>query len=155
PRLRGRTGLVVAREDRSVWSDDAVAAARPHHRDLIDRFLVALAVLEQHAAEGLVGEDAGEVIDPAISLGFTDNSNDVVGFEQAVGDALFKAGGVRHRLQFDFENFNRHSFLALGWRGAPVQALRPDQMPRNSSIVETSPKKRSMLRTVISCSSFE
>ena len=78
-------------------------------------------MLEQYAAESLVGEDAGEVVDPTISLGFANNSNDFVGLEQPAGDAFFKAGGVGNGLQFDFENFNRHCFLALGWRGASVE----------------------------------
>ena len=111
PRFRGRAGLVVAREHRGVRGNDPVAAARPHHRDLVDGFFIALAVLEQHAAESLVGEDAGEVVDPAISLGFSNDSNDFVGLEQPAGDAFFQAGGVGHGLQFDFENFNRHCFL--------------------------------------------
>ena len=83
-------------------------------------------MLEQYAAESLVGEDAGEVVDPAISLGFANNSNDFVGLEQPAGDAFFKAGGVGHGLQFDFENFNRHRFLPY------VGAAHPLRMPRNS-----------------------
>ena len=86
--------LLVACEDRGVRGDDAVAAAGPHHRDLVDGFLVALAVFEQHPPKSLVGEDAGEVVDPTVSLGFPNDSNDFVGLEQPASDAFFKAGGI-------------------------------------------------------------
>ena len=46
-------------------------------------FLIALAVPEQYATKSLVGENAGEVVDPAISFGFADDSNDFVGLEQS------------------------------------------------------------------------
>ena len=124
PRFRSWAGLAVAREDCRVWGDDAVAAAGPHHRDLVDRLFAPLAVLEQHAAERLVGEDAGEVVYPAISLGLANNSNDFVGRKGSAGDTFFKARGVGNRLQFDFKNFDSHLLPDLGlvrsiWSGVP------------------------------------
>src|SRR6185312_8941938 len=108
PRFRYWSALVVARKDRCMWRDDAVAAAGPHHRNLVDCALIALAMLEQYATERLVGENSGEVVDPAIPLGFANNANDFVRPEYAAGDARFEARRVGDRLQFDFENFYGH-----------------------------------------------
>jgi hypothetical protein len=89
--------------------DDAVAAARPHHRDVSDFRFPAAAALEQHAAERLVGENAGEVVHPAIAFGLADHGDDLVGSELALADTGLKPGGVLHALQFDFRDLNGHS----------------------------------------------
>ena len=125
PRFRSWAGLAVAREDCRVWGDDAVAAARPNHRDLVDRLFVPLAMLEQNAAERLVGEDTGEVVDPAISLGLANNSNDFVGRKRSTDNAFFEARRVGNRLQFDFENFDSHLLPDLGLVRGIRSAVRP------------------------------
>ena len=79
PRFARRAGLGVAREHRRVRRDDAVAAARPDHRDLRDLRFGAAAVLVQHRAKRLVGEDAGEIVDAAIAFGLADHRDDLVG----------------------------------------------------------------------------
>ena len=68
--------------------------------------------LQQHAAERLVGEDAGEVVDAAIAFGLADHGDDLVGGELALADAGLEPGGVLHALQFDFGDFNGHSALS-------------------------------------------
>ena len=108
PRLRGRTGLAVAREHGGVRRDHAVAAAGPDHRNLADLVLAALAVLEQHLAESLIGEDAGEVVDAAVAFGLADDGDDLIGGELAGLDAVLDAAGVLHRLQLNFRDFDRH-----------------------------------------------
>ena len=75
----GRAGLVVAGKDRRMRRDDAVAAAGPDHRNLRDLLLRAAAVLAQHRAKRLIGEDAGEIVDAAIALGLADDGDDLVG----------------------------------------------------------------------------
>ena len=96
-RLRSRAGLSIACKDRCVWGYDAVAAARPHHRNLIDCRLFALAVLEQSLAERLVGKDSREVVDPAVSLGLADDADDFVCRKPLIGDRFFKTRGVGDR----------------------------------------------------------
>ena len=46
---------------------------------LRDLGFAALAVLEQHRAKRLVGEDAGEIVDAAIAFGLADHRDDLVG----------------------------------------------------------------------------
>ena len=112
-RLRGRAGLVVAGKHGGMRGKDAVAAAGPHHRDVVDLGLGALAMLRQHAAERLVGEDAGEIVDAAIALGLADHGDDLVGGELAGLDQILDAAGVLHCLEFDLRHFDRH--------GSPVR----------------------------------
>ena len=75
--------LSLRGEDGGVRRDHAVAAARPHHRDLRDVGLAAPAVLHQDAAERLVGENAGEIVDAAIAFGLADDGDDLIGRELA------------------------------------------------------------------------
>ena len=64
----------------------------------IDAISASLRVpcLRQHAAERLVGEDAGEIVDAAVAFGFADDGDHLVGGELACGNALLQAGGVLH-----------------------------------------------------------
>ena len=91
--------------------NDAVAAAGPHHRNLLDVGLATLAVLHQHTAERLVGENAGEVVDAAIAFGLADHGDDFVGGELPLFDGVLHAGRVRYGLQFDFDDLNSHSMF--------------------------------------------
>ena len=108
PRFVGRPGLGVAGEHRRVRRDDAVAAARPHHRNLLDVRFGAAAELLQHRAERLVGENAGKIIDAAIAFGLADHGDDLVGTELALLDQRLHAGCVLNVLQFDFGDFDGH-----------------------------------------------
>ena len=110
PRFVRRAGLGVAREHRRMRRDDAVAAARPHHRDFRDLGFGAAAELLQHRAERLVGEDAGEIVDAAIAFGLADDGDHFIGLELSLLIAGLDAGGVLHVLQFDFGDFNSHAF---------------------------------------------
>ncbi len=103
----GRPGLGVAGKDRRMRRDHAVAAAGPDHRNLLHRLLRA-AVLAQHRAKRLIGEDAGEVVDAAIALGLADDRNDLVGAELTLLDQGLHAGSILHALQFDLGDFNGH-----------------------------------------------
>ena len=120
-RFRRWAGLAVAREHRRMRRDDAVAAARPDHRDVRDLGLAALAELLQHAAKRLVGENAREIVDAAIAFGLADDRDHLVGAELALGDARLQAGGVLHGLELDLRDLDRHSsapYTSLRMRGA-------------------------------------
>ena len=108
PRFVRRAGLGVAREHGRVRRDHAVAAARPDHRDFCDLGFGAAAVLFQHRAKRLVGEDAGEIVDAAIAFGLADDGDHLVRLELSVADAGLHAGSVLHVLQFDLGDFNSH-----------------------------------------------
>src|SRR6185369_14934052 len=104
------------------------AAARPDHRDVGDLRFAAVALLVEHAAEGLVGEDAGEVVDAAVALGLTDDGDDLIGGELAARNALFEAARVLHCLELDLRDFNRHSDVLASnsphaWRTLAAQHL--------------------------------
>jgi len=88
--------------------DDAVAAARPHHRDGGDLRFAALAVPLQRAAKGLIGQDAREVVHAAIAFGLADDGDHFVRGELPAGDAGIEPGGVLHRLEFDLCDLDRH-----------------------------------------------
>ena len=109
PRLVGGAGLAVAGEDRGVRRDDAITAARPNHRHVVDLGFGARAELEQHAPKRLVGQNAGEIVDPAIAFGLADHRDDLVGAELAGRDQSLKAARILNGFQFDLRNFNRHS----------------------------------------------
>ena len=113
PRFRRRAGLGIAREHRRVRGDDAVAAARPDHRDFGDLLLRAAAELAQHRAKRLIGEDAGEIVHPAVAFGLADDGDDLVGAELAFADQGLHAGSVLHILQFDFGDFDGHYAWSL------------------------------------------
>src|SRR5215813_12155513 len=106
--LRCRAGLAVLGEHGRVWRDDAVAAARPDHRDGGDLRFAALAVALQRAAKGLIGQDAREVVHAAIAFGFADDGDHFVRTELSADDAGIESGGVLHRFEFDLCNLDRH-----------------------------------------------
>src|SRR5262252_6032702 len=110
-RLRCRAGLTVLGEDGRVWRDDAVAAARPHHRDGGDLRFAALAVPLQRAAKGLVGQDAREVVDAAIAFGLADDGNHFVRGELPAREASLEPGGVLNRLELHLCRFDRHGSI--------------------------------------------
>ena len=104
----GRAGLGVAGKNRRVRRDHAVAAARPDHRNFGDLLFGAAAVLAQHRAKRLIGEDAGKIVHAAVALGLADDGDDLVGLELAVADARLHARRILHVLQFDFGNLDSH-----------------------------------------------
>jgi hypothetical protein len=107
-RLVFRAGRVVPREHRGVRRHDAVAAARPHHGDLGDGVGRSRSALTQHSAECLIGQDAGEVVDPAVALGLADGGDHLVGLELPRIEARLQAGCVLHVLELEFRDFDGH-----------------------------------------------
>src|SRR5258708_25939805 len=89
--------------------DDAVAAAGPDHRHVVNFGLGALAVLHQPPAKRLIGQDAGEIIDAAIAFGLADHGDDLVGGEFSGRNQILDAARVLHGLELDLRNFDRHS----------------------------------------------
>jgi hypothetical protein len=109
PRLVGLLdGLLGERgEDRRVRADDAVRAARPHDRDLADLLLRAGALLQEHLAEGPVGDDPRVVVDASVALRLADDGDDAVGLHHAVVDELGQLGGVADVVQRDLADLDR------------------------------------------------
>ena len=72
----------------------------------------ARALLEQHLAEGAVGDDPRVVVDPAVALGLADDGDDPVGLHDAVVDELGQLGGVTDVVQRDLADLDRcgHGF---------------------------------------------
>jgi hypothetical protein len=108
PRFGRRTGFAVPRKHGCVRSDHAVAAARPDHGNLRDLCFGALSVLHQHAAKRLVRQNAREVVDPAIALGFSNDRDHLVCAELTRLNAVLQCGGVLHVLDLDLCNLNCH-----------------------------------------------
>ena len=126
PRLAGVAAGLVGhpREDRRMGADHPVAATRPRHRDPRHLLLGAATPIEQHAAEGLVGEDAREVVDAAVALGLADHRHHVVGSEHAPVDQLGQAGGVGHARDLDLADLEGHRGSSSGTRHGPARARR-------------------------------
>src|SRR4029077_10505505 len=70
--------------------------------------LAALAVLHQHAPEREVGEETGEVVDPAVALGLADDRDDLVSGELAREDALLETRRILNALELDLRDFDGH-----------------------------------------------
>src|SRR6267154_4969102 len=104
--------------------DDAVAAAGPNHRHVVNLGFGALAMLEQDAAECLVGQNAGEIVDAAIAFGLADDCDDLVGAEFPRRYQALKAARILNGFQFDLRNFNRHSLQT------PLSVLTYSSHPR-------------------------
>jgi hypothetical protein len=113
-----------------VRRDDAVAAPGPHHGDCRDLCLAALAVLEQHPPEGLVGEKAGEVVDASVPFGLPDHRHHLVGSDLARAKALLEPGGVLDALQLDLCHFDSHRRLLDLRMDSMVSAFRPPHLCR-------------------------
>jgi hypothetical protein len=88
-----------------VGADDAVGAAGPHDRHLLD-LLGRGALLDEDLAERPVGDDAGVVVDAAVALGLADDGDDAAGFHDAVVDELGELGGVRDAVDRDLADLN-------------------------------------------------
>ena len=106
-----RPGLVVAGEDGGMRREHAVAAARPDHGDLADLRLAPRAVREEDAAEGVVRQNPGKVVDPAVALRLADHGDDGVRRHAARRDELLQARGVRDRLDLDLRDVDGHVSL--------------------------------------------
>ena len=98
----------VARENRRMRGYDAVAAARPDHRNLGDLLFRAAAEPSQHCAKRLIGENAGKIVDAAVAFGLADDGDDLIGVELSVADASLHARSILHVLQFDFGDLDSH-----------------------------------------------
>ncbi len=72
-----------AGEQVDVRGDHSVATAGPDHGHGVDLGRGARTRRDQSPAIGLVGQDAAEVVDPAIALGLADHRHDVVGAHPA------------------------------------------------------------------------
>ncbi len=108
PQLRGWAGLGVPGKYGGMRRDDAVATTGPDHRNARDFGFASLAAFQQHAAERLVRQYPGEVVDPTVAFGLADDRDHLVGSEFAGGDAILQAGSVLHGLELDLRDFNRH-----------------------------------------------
>jgi hypothetical protein len=65
----------------------------------------------QHAAKGLVGQDAREVVHAAVAFGFADDGDHLVRSELPARDACLEPGGVLHVLELDFCDLDCHHNL--------------------------------------------
>src|SRR4029450_6547007 len=92
--LTRRPLLAVAGKHGGVWRDHAVAAAGPHHGNRANQLGASFPVLGERGAEGVVGQDAREVVDAAVAFGLADDGNNLVRAELAAEDLLLHAGGV-------------------------------------------------------------
>ena len=107
PRLVGGRDVLGrhGREDRRVRADHAVGAAGPHDRHLLD--LVGRgALLDEHLAEGAVGDDPGVVVDAAVALGLADDRDHPVGVQDAVVDQLGELARVGDGVDRDLAYFD-------------------------------------------------
>src|SRR5262249_34076566 len=109
--LRRRTALGVTGKDGRVRGDDAVATARPDHRNGGDLHLAALAVFLQRPAKGLVGQDAREVVHAAVALGLPDDGDHLVRAELPASDACLEPGSILHGLELDLCDLYRQFSL--------------------------------------------
>ena len=71
---------------RCVWTQNAVDAARPHHRNLLHFVSGTGALVHEHLAESLVGQDAREVVDATVAFRLADDTDDFVSCENSVVD---------------------------------------------------------------------
>src|SRR6202011_162250 len=100
-----------------------------------DLRLAAAALAREDAAERLVGEDAGEVVDAAVALGLADDGDDFVGHELSGADAVAQAGRILHVLELDLCDFDRHSRVLLGFASCEAQISLTDfWCPRSTAI---------------------
>src|SRR5262249_43712375 len=95
-------------EHRRVRRDNSIAAARPDHRDGCNLRFAALAMFLQRPAEGLVGEDAREIVHAAVALGFADDGDHLVRGELPARNAGLEPGGILHIFQLDLCDLDRH-----------------------------------------------
>src|SRR5262249_62264568 len=102
----------------------------------------ARAVLERRARDGVGGEQASEVVAPAVALGLADDRDDLVGGELAGEDALLEAGRVLNALELDLRHFDGHGACLLSRCGNGR-----DQSGRGSTRIPSS-GERSMRKTV-------
>src|SRR5262249_24890625 len=87
------------------------------------------AVLQEHAAEGVIGEQPGEVVDAAVALGLAHNRDDLIGGELPGPDALLQARGVLHALELDLRDFDSHRWFLSRARAVSTRAV---EAPRGS-----------------------
>src|ERR1700730_6135247 len=110
-----------------MGSDDAVTAAGPDHRYLGDFRLTPLSPVPEHFTESLIRQNAGEVVDPAVTLGLPDDRDHLVRGELAGRNACLQPGRILHVLELDLRNFDRHrcpaSFSLLQHPLVPFAAI--------------------------------
>ena len=113
---------------------------------LRDLGFAALAVLDQHAAERLVGEDAGEVVDAAIAFGLADHGDDLVGGELPAGDARSRGRDASWTV------FSSTFATSIAIRLKLCQILRMRGLASPRSIFVDSPAPRSIIaRRSVAC----
>ena len=92
------------------------------------------AELEQHAAERLVGENAGEVVDPAIAFGLADHGDHLVGVELARRDPVLEPARVLHASSVRFSRL-RSPFSLSSLLGLPQAHARPRKLAAQHFLV--------------------
>jgi hypothetical protein len=65
----------------------------------------------QRPAKGLIGQDAREVVHPAVPFGLANDGDHLVRRELPAGDAGLKPGSILNGLELDLCNLYRHSRL--------------------------------------------
>ena len=71
-------------------AEHPVGAARPCERDLPDLLPAAGPLGHEDLAERAIGEEARVVVDPPIALGLPDDTDHVIGPEDALVDQLLQ-----------------------------------------------------------------
>ena len=135
PRIGARARLCVPRKYCCVRRNHAITAAGPHHGDPRNLGLGSPAMLCQHTPKGLIRENAGEVVDPAIPFGLADDGDDLVGRKLPRPQACLQPGRVLHVLELDLGHFNRHRRfppIKPAQRPAVPRLPRPPAAPRAS-----------------------
>ena len=128
--LRGGAGLLVAGEDRGMRRDDAVAAARPHHRDRrrspLRRAVPCFSSTRRNAWSARMRVKSLTPPLPSV-LPITAMTSSAVNWP--VADAGLQPGGILHALQLDLRDLNRHSFVL----NCSLQAACPGITRRGAS----------------------
>ena len=124
------------------------------------------ALLDEHLAEGAVGDDPRVVVDAAVALGLADDRDDPVGVQHAVVDELRELAGVGDGVDRDLAYFDRGwhelpSFLGrwvrtVRWTAATGGTTRVPAFPatasesRSSEVIAPVPPVRSTNRATAS-----
>ncbi len=107
-----RTVVLDVGEDGGMGAQDAIGATGPHHRNLVDLFNGPRALLHQNLAEGLIGDDPGEVVDTTVSLGLADDGDDAIRGEDAFINKSCQTRCVPDALEHNLAYLNGHYYAS-------------------------------------------